>query len=99
MKQTIHLAGILGTILLAPLYGAPAPIPPSLLGTHYVTFDGNSFQNLIGAFPAGYGGAFQASIYSGASSATGSPVTSTVWCVDYQLDVEPGSAYTANINA
>jgi hypothetical protein len=99
MKQTILLAGVLGTILLAPVYGAPAGIPVGLLGTHYVTFDGNSFQNLIGAFPVGYGGAFQPSIYTDASSAQGSPFISTVWCVDYQLGVDPGSDYTANITA
>jgi hypothetical protein len=98
MKNIIHLSGILAAALaLAPLYGASSPIPTSLLGTDYVTFGSNSFNNLIGPFPAGYGGAFDATIYGNPTSPTGPAVTTTVWCVDYQLDVEVGSDYTADI--
>src|SRR5262245_43297057 len=83
-----------------PVIAAPTPIPSSLLGTHYITFDSQAFpsENLIGPFPAGYGGAFKAHIYGSNSSATPAPgFRTTVWCVDYQLDVGVGSAYTANI--
>ena len=100
MQKGIRFSGtfLAAIILISSAYGAPAQIPVTLLGTHYVTFDGNSFPgaNLLGPFPAGYGGAFQGNVYT-ATTATGNSVRANVWCVDYQLDVEVGSSYIADI--
>jgi len=82
-------------------FGAPLQIPPSLLGTHFVAFDNTSFpsfhltQKLLGPFPE-YGGSFQANIYEN-DTLSSPPVRATVWCVDYQLDVGVGTAFTENI--
>jgi len=36
-------------------------------------------------------------VYASPTAAVGTPTLTTVWCVDYQLDVEVGSAYSADI--
>lgn len=88
-------------MLSIPAFSAPLQIPPSLLGTHFVSFDSSSFpsfhltQKLLGPFPE-YGGSFQANIYTD-DTLSSPPSRVTVWCVDYQLDVGVGSAYTENI--
>jgi hypothetical protein len=102
MKKLRFLAA---TIVCAsgviPALADTQPLPATFQGStsDYIVFDGNSFpsQNLI-CFTAGCGGAFQATVYGpGVSSATGTGVLTTVWCVDYQLDVTTDSAYAANV--
>lgn len=100
MSRLIFL--LLVPMAAVPVFAATTPLPDSYLGNSYVSFaspDTNPFpsSNLIGPFPAGYGGAFQADIYPSPTGASGTPVLTTVWCVDYQLDVEQGDAYSANI--
>jgi hypothetical protein len=102
VNRLIYLPFLLAAA--APVFAGTSPIPPSLLGNSYVSFappDNNPFpwQNLIGPFPAGYGGAFQADIYSSPNGPVGTPGLTTVWCVDYQLDVEPNDQYSANITS
>ncbi len=90
-------------VAVVPVFADTTPLPASLLGNHFISFDSNSFpgQNLIGPFPAGYGGAFQAEVYPSdtttAAGANNVPALTTVWCVDYQLDVGVGSTYPATI--
>jgi hypothetical protein len=83
-------------------FGDTSPIPNTLLGVDYITFNGSSFpgngSSLI-CFPAGCGGAFNATINSGATQQLGSGVSATVWCVDYQLDVTTSSSYTTDIDS
>src|ERR1700761_7689639 len=81
-------------------FGDTSPIPQSLLGTDYITFNGSSFPgnaSSLVCFPAGCGGAFNASLNSGTTPASGSEVT--VWCVDYQLDVTTDSQYITDVKA
>jgi len=79
------------------------PLPATFQGstTDYISFasDGSAFpgSNLI-CFNAGCGGGFQAMVYGpGVTSPTGPSVLTSVWCVDYQLDVTNGSQYATNI--
>jgi hypothetical protein len=94
----VLFAGALGTV---PALASTQPLPATFQGstTDYIAFDGNSFpgSNLI-CFTAGCGGAFQATVYGpGATGAVGPSVLTTVWCVDYQLDVTSSSQYITNI--
>ena len=45
----------------------------------------------------GCGGGFQATVYNGTSTSGSSPTLTTVWCVDYQLDVGTSSQYVTDI--
>lgn len=94
---------LLVALAVGPVFAATSYLPDSYLtsatNTPTLSFnDANPFPgaNLLGPFPAGYGGAFQPEI-SGSTPATSAPVLTTVWCVDYQLDVEQGDVYAANI--
>jgi hypothetical protein len=78
------------------------PLPSGFAGstTDYIVFNGASYPsgNLI-CFSAGCGGAFQGTIYGpGSIAATGSSTLTTVWCVDYQLDVTTSSQYITDIS-
>src|SRR5579863_7890312 len=97
---------VLGVLIASALQALPAlasttPLPTTFAGstTDFIAFNGNSFpnSNLI-CFDAGCGGGFQATVYGpGATTATGKSVMTTVWCVDYQLDVTTSSQYITNI--
>ena len=94
---TILFAGVLQAL---PALAGITPLPSSFAGstTDYIVFDGSSYpgQNLI-CFSGGCGGGFQGTVYGpGSTTATGPSTLTTVWCVDYQLDVTPGSQYIAN---
>ena len=88
------------------VFATSTPIPESLaVGTSATSYsavdyiDSFSFPsgNLICPSGAGgCGGGFQASINAGPTLSTPA-VPTTVWCVDYQLDVSGGAAYTADI--
>ncbi|HEY3826087.1 MAG TPA: hypothetical protein VGL82_16090 [Bryobacteraceae bacterium] len=87
---------------MIPAFANTQPLPATFQGstTDYIVFgEGNSFpsQNLI-CFSAGCGGAFQGTVYGpGVNSVAGPSILTTVWCVDYQLDVTYDAAYAANI--
>jgi hypothetical protein len=107
-KKIVIIIRILGVLYATALLTIPAlastqPLPATFQGstTDYIAFasDGSAFpnSNLI-CFTAGCGGAFQATVYGpGVTSATGPSVLTSVWCVDYQLDVTNGSQYITNI--
>ncbi len=96
---------VLATAAVLPALGASSPIPSALAnGDAWVQFGSNlnSFQYLIGPYNAGYGGGFQPTVSPVDSKGDALPTSplstlTTVWCVDYQLDVNFGSAYEANI--
>jgi len=101
MNKTKALGILIASAIQAlPALASTQPLPTNFGGasTGYVQFGGSSsFQNLI-CFEAGCGGVFQANVYGpSASGPNGSSVSTMVWCVDYQLDVTYGSAYSANI--
>jgi hypothetical protein len=91
-------------LVTVPALASTTPLPATFQGstTDYIAFDTNSSNafpssNLI-CFSVGCGGAFQATVYGpGTTGATGPSTLTTVWCVDYQLDVTTGSQYIANI--
>jgi len=97
---------VLGVLIASALQTLPAlastqPLPSTFAGstTDFIAFGDSAFpsSNLI-CFSAGCGGAFQGTVYGpGAVSASGAGILTTVWCVDYQLDVTTGSQYIANI--
>jgi hypothetical protein len=95
----VLLASAVATV---PAIASTQPLPATFQGStsDYLVFGGGeSFPggNLI-CFNTGCGGAFQGTVYGpGAAGAAGPSVLTTVWCVDYQLDVTYGSAYAANI--
>lgn len=90
-----------------PLFANPSAVPIPIIGTAYVDFTGNNSYNtyaypssqLIGPYNDGYGGAFNPVVSSVNSSGQPLPPSylTTVWCVDYQLNVTTESAYTADI--
>jgi hypothetical protein len=102
MKRIEILAVLVVSALeVVPAHASTQPLPATFQGstTDYISFDGNSFpgSNLI-CVQAGCGGAFQATVYGPNSvSANGPSVLTSVWCVDYQLDVTYGSQYIGNI--
>ena len=103
MNKTKALGILIASALQAlPALAGTTPLPSNFAGstTDYISFNNpNPFpgSNLI-CFSAGCGGAFQATVYGpGATSAAGAGVLTTVWCVDYQLDVTTGSEYISNI--
>jgi hypothetical protein len=102
MNKTKVLVVLIASGLLAlPALAGLTPLPSSFAGstTDYISFNGSSFpgSNLI-CFSAGCGGGFQGTVYGpGKTMATGPSVLTTVWCVDYQLDVTTSSAYITNI--
>ncbi len=108
MRQKISaLAILLGCALgTLPILADTQPLPATFGSanggntTDTIAFSGDSFPsaNLI-CVQAGCGGAFQATVTSGPAIAPPSVTLTTVWCVDYQLDVTYGSTYTANITA
>jgi hypothetical protein len=84
-----------------PALASTTPLPASFSGstTDYILFNGDSYPggNLI-CFSAGCGGGFQSDIYGpGVTNATGTPILTTVWCVDYQLDVTTSSQYITDV--
>jgi len=91
-------------ILLAgtvPVLAGTTPLPSSFAGstTDYILFNGDSYPggNLI-CFSSGCGGGFQSDVYGpGVTQATGTPTLTTVWCVDYQLDVTTSSQYITDV--
>jgi hypothetical protein len=101
--MNIKILAVLSTsaLITIPALASTQPLPATFQGstTDYIAFDGNSFpgSNLI-CFNAGCGGAFQATVYGpGITSPSGPSVLTTVWCVDYQLDVTTSSQYITNI--
>lgn len=104
MKKLRIFSVVFGGVLAAlPVLANPQPLPASFAGTStdYVQFGGGeSFpgNNLI-CFSAGCGGGFIPTVYGpGSIDTSGTPNLTTVWCVDYQLDVTYGSGYIANIS-
>jgi hypothetical protein len=96
---SVLVAGALGVL---PALANPQPLPATFAGasTDYVQFGGGeSFPSSSEiCFTAGCGGGFLPTIYGPGSTGPGANGTlTTVWCVDYQLDVTTGSAYEANI--
>jgi hypothetical protein len=105
--HTMLKINILAITLIVALQGLPAfagttPLPSGFAGstTDYIVFNGNSYPggNLI-CFSAGCGGGFQGTIYGpGSTTASGPATLTTVWCVDYQLDVTTSSQYITDIS-
>ena len=87
-----------------PVLAATTPLPSSLAnGLAYINFQNNAYPwgNLIGPYPAGYGGAFTPliSTVSAGGAPTGTPALATVWCVDYQLNVTTDAAYVTEVTS
>lgn len=90
-----------------PAFANPSAVPIPIIGTANIDFTGNNSYNtyaypgsqLIGPYSAGYGGAFNPVVSSANSSGQAVPPSylTTVWCVDYQLNVTTASDYTADI--
>src|SRR5262245_32995546 len=86
-------------------FASTSPIPVSLANgvptsVDYMTFNSNSFPGANLVCPpnaAGCGGAFQAQINAGPAQNLPTAITTTVWCVDYQLDVSSNSTYTTDV--
>jgi hypothetical protein len=86
-----------------PALAGTTQLPSGFAGssTDYIVLDGNSYPsgNLI-CFSGGCGGGFQGTVYgTGSTTATGPSTLTSVWCVDYQLDVTTSSRYIANISS
>src|ERR1700728_2466456 len=101
MNKKILAVLYTSALITIPALASTQPLPATFQGstTDYIAFDGNSFpgSNLI-CFNTGCGGSFQATVYGPATTgASGKSVLTTVWCVDYQLDVTTSSQYITNI--
>jgi hypothetical protein len=100
MNKIKTLAILIASAL--PALAGTTPLPSNFASgtTDYISFNNSNpfpISNMI-CFSDGCGGAFQATVYGpGATSATGAGVLTSVWCVDYQLEVTYGSEYVANI--
>ena len=75
-----------------------SPLPQSYSSPEYIYNFNYPAQNLICPPGAdGCGGGFQANIANNPNGPGAVNTLTTVWCVDYQLDVTYGSQYTASI--
>jgi len=84
-----------------PVFGGISPLPANLANSvDYINFTGpNTYpSSQLICVSAGCGGAFNPTI---SASSAGLPVgpayTTTVWCVDYQLNVTTASKYLTNV--
>lgn len=96
------MVGVLTMVSGVAAFALPSwpttPLPQSYSSPEYIYNFSYPSQNLICPAGAdGCGGAFQVNISNSPNGPSATNTRTTVWCVDYQLNVTNGSEYTTDI--